>query len=159
MIAIMALQPAIAQTGKPDKKEARLAEVKNLLESKKFLFNARFMYPLGGGQRYLDAYYDLKVGQDSVVSFLPYFGVAYSNAGYNSNEDNGVKFTSTKFTYESTTNSKGMRTITIKPQDVRWTNRLILSVSPNGNAGLVVISNNRQQIRYDGFISEVPTKK
>ena len=115
---------------------------------------------MGGGQRYLNVdYYDLEVSKDTVTAFLPYFGVAYSGAGYNNSEDNGIKFTSTKFSYDKAFKKNNSWVITIKPQDTRTTNQLILTVSPNGRADLSVISTNRQRIRFDGIIKPKPKTK
>ena len=154
-------QNAHAQTAKQVKQAKEAAAVKELVESQNFVFQANYMYPMGGGQRYLNvSYYDLEVGKDTVTAFLPYFGVAYSGAGYNNSEDNGIKFTSTKFSYDKVVKSNGTSVITIKPQDTRTTNQMIMTVSPNGRADLSVISNNRQRIRFDGIIKQkAKTKK
>lgn len=153
MLAASALQPAAAQDTKSEKKAKKEAEIKRLIDTKNYTFMARFMYPLGGGQQYLNTMYDLQVNKDTVVSFLPYFGVAFANAGYNT-DDNGVKFTSTKFDYETTPNAKGGWRVTIRPKDTRSTNQMILTIASNGNADLSVISTNRQRIRYDGYITQ-----
>ncbi|WP_165851981.1 DUF4251 domain-containing protein [Mucilaginibacter terrenus] len=152
-------QTTLAQSSKAAKKAAKEAAVKQMIEAKDFVFTARFMYPMGGGQRYIDPYYDLRVNKDTVTSFLPYWGVAYSGAGYNNPDDNGIKFTSTKFNYRTEGDKKGGWKIYFKPTDVRTVNQMILTVASNGNADLSVISNNRQQIRFDGYVDEKPKPK
>jgi hypothetical protein len=158
-LAFAATQIVSAQNTKAEKEAKKAAEIKQLIDNKDFVFQAVYMYPLGGGQRYLNTYYDLKVGKDTVESFLPYFGVAYSGAGYNSNEDNGIKFTSKKFSYQDTPRKKDGWNINIRPEDTRSINRLTLTVASNGNADLTVISNNRQSIRFSGYIKEKPKTK
>ena len=49
--------------------------------------------------------YDLKIMPDSIIAFLPYYGRSF-NAPM-SNDDSGVKFTSTKFTYNTIKSKKG----------------------------------------------------
>jgi hypothetical protein len=158
-ISLQVIEPATAQTKKQVRDAAKVAEVKDQLDAKTFTFQARYMYPMGGGQRYLNTDYDVRVTKDSVIAFLPYFGVAYSGAGYNTNEDNGIKFTSTKFDYTSEVKKNGSRYIVIKPTDSRTTNQLVFNISPNGSTDLSVISNNRQRIRFDGYLKDKPKTK
>ena len=158
-IALQVMEPVAAQTKKQARDAAKVAEVKDQLDAKNFTFQARYMYPMGGGQRYLTTDYDVRVTKDSVIAFLPYFGVAYSGAGYNSNEDNGIKFTSTKFDYQSELKKNGSRYIIIRPNDSRTTNQLVFNVLPNGATDLTVISTNRQRIRFDGYLKDKPKTK
>lgn len=155
-ISLQMVEPATAQTKKQVRNAAKAAEVKKQMDAKNFTFQARYMYPLGGGQRYLNTDYDVRVTKDSVIAFLPYFGVAFSGAGYNSNEDNGIKFISTKFDYQSELKKNGTWYVVIKPQDSRTTNQLVFNISPNGSTDLSVISTNRQRIRFDGYLKDNP---
>lgn len=159
LVSSAAVFPASAQTKKQLKEAAKLAEVKEQVESRNFTFQARYMYPLGGGQIFLNTDYDVRVTKDSVIVFLPYFGVAFSGAGYNSGEDNGIKFTSTKFDYKSEVKKNGTWYILIKPKDSKTTNQLIFNISPNGSTDLAVNSNYRQRIRFDGFLKDKPKTK
>ena len=153
-ISIFVFGGANAQDQKAQKRAQKAAEIKQLIESKSYAFQATYMYPNGGGQRYLTSPYDVTVSRDTVESYLPYFGVVYSGAGYGSSSDNGVKFTSTKFDYTANTKKDGSYIIAIKPSDTNGGTQLLLDVFPNGNASLSVISINRERIRYDGYIKE-----
>ncbi|RYU92448.1 DUF4251 domain-containing protein [Mucilaginibacter terrigena] len=153
-LAIVMVAPANAQDKKAIKKAKKAAEVKELIDAQNYVFKATYMYPNGGGQRYLTTDYDVTVSRDTVESFLPYFGVVYAGAGYNSSSDNGVKFTSTKFNYTADLQKNGSYRIIIKPNDVTGTTQMFLDIFPNGNANLSVISLNRERIRYDGYIKE-----
>ncbi|WP_374949109.1 DUF4251 domain-containing protein [Mucilaginibacter sp.] len=159
IIALQIYNPASAQTKKQIREAAKVADVKGQLDTRNFTFQAQYMSPLGGGQRYLNTDYDVRVTKDSVIAFLPYFGVAYSGAGYNNNEDNGIKFTSTKFDYQVEKKKNGISYIVIKPKDARSTNQLIFNISPNGATNLAVISNNRQRISFDGYLKDSPKTK
>src|SRR6478735_1717640 len=150
MVAFAATVPAKAQSAKAQKEAKKAAEVKQLVEAKDYIFQANYMYPLGGGSRYLTTPYDLTISPDTVDAFLPYFGVAYSSAGYNNNEDNGIKFKSTKFDYNTSAQKNGSYIIRIKTNDTRNGTQMTLQVYSNGNADLSVISQNRQQIRFTG---------
>ena len=157
-IAFAAIASATAQTKKSEKKTAKAAAIKKMIESKDFTFEANYAYPSYGVQRYLTAGYDLRVNQDTVVSYLPFMGVAYSGAGYTNNDDNGIKFTSTNFTYTSEEKKNGMFYVVIKPKDVKNASQMALTISPNGNADLSVLSSNRERMRFTGNIKEKQKK-
>jgi hypothetical protein len=154
LIAVTAVNPVSAQSPKAIKQAKKAAEIKELIDAKDYVFQASYMYPSGGGQRYLTSPYDLTVAPDTVEAYLPYWGVAYSSAGYNSSEDNGIKFKSTKFDYKTIAKKDGSYTISIKTNDTRNVTQMTLQVYNNGNADLIVISTNRQQIRFTGTLQE-----
>jgi hypothetical protein len=158
VLAMAINSPARAQSDKQNKAAKKAQEVKDLVDSKNFVFQATYMYPMGGGQQYLTSPYDVTVAKDTITSFLPYFGVAYSNAGYNSN-DNGIKFTSTKFDYKVSDLKKGGYRINIKPKDVSGNTQMYLEVYSSGDASLSVNNVNRQNIRFQGYIKERPKTK
>ena len=72
---------------------------------------------------------------------------------YNSNDD-GIKFTSTKFDYKIVEKKKGGWTITIVLNDVRRSQKLFLDVFTNGSATLQVTSNSRDAITFQGYIKD-----
>ncbi len=155
-----------------ERKAMKEADVKKLLESRRFVFKAQYANPLGGGVTslngrlfnfspdgtghiYLNYNYDLTIRPDSVIAYLPYYGRGQFDVAYNANSnDNGVMFKSTKFGYTSKTNKKRITTVIITPQDAKYNRRLTLSVSPEGYANLSVIITNRSAISYDGYIAE-----
>ncbi|MFD0793957.1 DUF4251 domain-containing protein [Mucilaginibacter litoreus] len=153
------LQIANAQNTKAEKNAAKAAEMKTMLDSKKFTFIANYAYPGYGGQRYLTPNYDVKVSQDTVVSYLPFMGVAYMGAGYNNSEDAGIKFTSTNFSYDLTAKKNGMYYLVIKPIGVKNVNQMIFNIASTGYADLVVLSNNRERMRFTGLVQQTETKK
>lgn len=143
-----------AQVSKKDKKAAKVAAIKNKIESKHYTFTADFVLPQRGGQHPLtETYYDLKVRPDSVIAYLPYFGEVYFDPPYNPT-DAGVKFTSVKFDYKATPKRKGGWEITIVPKDVKNVESLRLYVSSDGYSSLSVTSVNRDYITYDGRIEK-----
>ena len=142
--ALVSLNTAFAQ----EKETA----VKNMVESKNFVFKAQTMNPMTGRTRQLTSEYDLKILKDSIIAYLPYFGRAYSPP-VNPNEG-GIQFTSTDFEYKMTVRKKGGWDIQIKPKDARDVRQLDLSVFKNGSATLGVNSNNRQSISFNGHVED-----
>lgn len=126
-------------------------EVKQAIDSKNFVFKAQTVLPMTGMSRYLTTEYDVKLLGDSVVAYLPYFGRAYS---VTYGEGGGIDFTSSKFDYKVEQRRKGGWNVTVTPEDTRDVRQLSLAISENGYATLQVISNNKQPISYNGYITE-----
>ncbi|HTM99831.1 MAG TPA: DUF4251 domain-containing protein [Pedobacter sp.] len=144
------------------------ATTKRIVEAKQFVFVASTAMPMnsneinsvlsrmpgasGGGTINLTgSNYDVRITPDSLISYLPYYGRAFS-APMN-RDDNGFKFTSTKFSFESTARKKGGWQININPKDTRESVRMSFTISENGYASLVVSSNNKQSISYNGYLA------
>lgn len=133
--------------------QADPSSIKNSIESGQFIFHAQTALPLSGGTRQLTSEYDLKVSKNSVVSYLPFFGRAYS-ATYGSTEG-GFKFTSSKFDYSVAGRKKGGWEIRIKPRDIQDFREFSLFISEDGYGTLQALSGNRQPISFTGHITPV----
>ena len=134
-----------------DAQETDAAVLKSILQNRNFTFRAQSAWPLQGTVVQLTAGYDMKLLQDSINTYLPYFGRAYTG-GYGT--ENGIKFVSKKFDYKLKEKQKGGWEITIRPADTRDITELTYSISTNGYATLQVISNNRQAISFYGVIEK-----
>ncbi len=154
---------AQAQTSKADKQSAKAADLKRIIDSKSYIFAANQAYPMGGGMINLTGInFDLKLANDTLTTFLPYYGVAYS-APLNP-MDGGIKLTTTKFNYKVDQKKNGTYQIEIRPinpevrgsGDVNW---MVLSVSAGGYATLQVFCFNRQPITFNGWLQDASPKK
>jgi hypothetical protein len=145
-LSIILSSTTVAFTQKPDK-----ATVQRVVNSKQFVFKAQSALPMAGSTRYLTSDYEVKLLGDSLVSFLPYFGRAYS---VTYGERGGIDFTSTKFDYKVKPRKKGGWDVAIETKDVKNNERFNFSISEDGYASLQVISNNRQPISFNGYIVE-----
>lgn len=125
------------------------AQVRNLLESKNYIFMARQAYPQTGVTRMLTSDYDLTVRGDTLIAFLPYFGRAYT-APANAAEG-GIKFTSTKYKYD-VSKKKDRWEVKIKPADVSDVQEVDMDIFDNGTARVQFINTNRQPISFDGYV-------
>lgn len=126
--------------------------VPDMIKAQSYVFVAQTASPSRGGLRQLDPGYDLVVRKDSVISYLPYYGRSF-NAPVDPN-DGGIKFTSTEFEYNIKDRKKGGWDIEIKPKDAKDVRTMQLSVFENGSASLMVTSNSRQNISFNGRIEE-----
>jgi hypothetical protein len=129
-------------------------DIKSMIETKQFVFKAQTVLPTSMSIRQLSGdNYDLKLFGDSLVSYLPYFGRAYTAPVPGS--PGGYNFTSTKFDFTAKERKKGSWDIVIKPNDVTDFREFSMVVSESGSATLTALSNNRQMISYNGYITEV----
>ena len=130
------------------------ADIKSMVEAKRFVFKAQSVSPPSMPLRQLTGdNYELRILGDSLISYLPYFGRAYTAPSPGST--GGYNFTSTKFDYNTKSRKKGGWDIIITPTDVTDFREFNLTISKNGTASLRALSNNRQLISYNGYITEV----
>ena len=148
---------AHAQDGAKSKKTDKATLVKNMVEAQDYVFVAQSALPMSGRVRQLTSEYDLQIGKDTIVAYLPYFGRAYV-APIGSN-DGGINFLSKDFDYQKADRKKGGWDISIKPRDAKDVQQLTLNISSDGYASLQVTSNNRQAISFNGYIAEKKVKK
>jgi hypothetical protein len=144
---------SIAQTEKEQKEAAMAAAVKNMIESKHYQFIPQTMLPQSGRARPVTTPYDLRISRDTLSADLPYFGRAYTS-DYGST-DNSINFKTTSFEYDQQDGKKGGWRVTITPKNVRNVSKFFLDISTSGFTSLVVSSNIRQQISFNGYVQEL----
>ena len=114
---------------------------------------AQDAYPMGYKSIYLSPYYTVKVSQDTVRAYLPYYGRAYVAPMDPSR--GGINFTSTKFDYRVIEGKKnGNWRVEIKTKDTDREILLNFDIWDNGSAKLDVTDPNRQPISFQGNISK-----
>ena len=162
LITVFAITAGAQETEKKSKKELKaekeakkIEETKALVESKMFVFDARTVNPMKGSSRTLTSEYDVKITKDSIYSYLPYFGVAYT-ASYGGN-DNPMDFDKP---FETCTVEKTKKGYTVEVDVKNGNDKLDFSfyISENGTATLSVSSTNRQSITYYGDIVKAGEK-
>lgn len=134
---------------KAEKKAKQMEEVKAIVESKNFVFDARNANPMKGRTVNLTSDYDVKVTNDSIFSYLPYYGVAYS-ASYGGT-DSPMIF---DVPFETCTQEKVKNGYMVKVEAKNKNDRLTFTfhISETGTTTLSVSSINRQSITYNGEI-------
>jgi hypothetical protein len=149
LIAIAGNVQTISAQSKMEKKAAKIAAIKNLVDSQAFVFYAESVTPMSGRLRNLTSEYTLDISKDKIISDLPYFGRAYSAP---IGTDGGIKFSSVNFEYSIKDRKKGGWDIVIKPKDASDVQVCNLTVFDEGSASLQVTSTNRQPISFSGNI-------
>ena len=134
---------------KAEKEAKQIEETKALVESKMFVFDARTVNPMKGSTRTLTSEYDVRITKDSIYSYLPYFGVAYS-ASYGGT-DSPMIFDKP---FDTCTLEKTKKGYTIEVDVKNGNDRVDFSfhISESGATTLSVSSTNRQAISYYGEI-------
>ena len=127
------------------------ATVKNMVDSGKFVFVPQTMVPSGGKSRQLDFIYDVRITKDSIVTYLPYIGKAYTGVMPN---EAGVNFTSVRFDYVSKLKKKKWE-ISIKPKDNNDIQELQFTIFDNGQASLMLTPTNKSAVNYHGYLKGV----
>ena len=142
---------------KAEKKAQYIAEIKAIIESKNFVFDASTANPMSGRTVNLTSDYDMTIKNDSVFSYMPYYGVAYSGAALGGSES-PMTFNKPIEEYTSEATKNGY----LVKFKVKNTNDVIdctFHISETGSTSLSVSSINRQSINYSGDLVKIEEKK
>ena len=126
--------------------------VQNMLDLQRFVFQAHSVTPLRGHFRSLTSPYDVSVSKDTLRSYLPYFGRAYSPP-LNQTES-ALNFTSTNFSYSVSRYKKNGWNVVIKPKDRPDVQQYSFTIFDNGSVTLNVMSNSRDAITFNGQLQQ-----
>jgi hypothetical protein len=149
-------------TKKPTKEEKKAEKQKQteaMVNAKEFVFVGRTALPTGYKSVNLTTNTNyVKFHPDTIDSYMPYYGRAYSGIGYGG--DTGLKFTGKADEYTVTKGKKNYQ-INAQVKTDKDLFRISLTVSFEGTASLMISSNNRSSISYNGDISapEKPKEK
>lgn len=151
------LLSVVVQAGWAQKKGAAKdsAQVAAALNGHRFVFVPQQMMPMGGRVRQVTPDYTVKVSGDTLRSYLPYVGRAYSAP---IGATTGPLDFTTPVTYTLATRKKGGWLVTLKPVNSRDIQRYEFTIFDSGSASLSVTSTNRQPISYNGYVQPVGQK-
>lgn len=154
LAAMLAITPSVllAQS-KKEKKEQKKEAVNRLLASKNYTIDVDMALPMRGRSVPLTSSYSLTVRNDSVISYLPYYGRAYS-IPYGGGE--GLNFRAPLTAYEMNTDKKGRAVINFSARTLEDFYEFSAMVYSNGAASINVSMQNRQSISFNG---ELDTEK
>ena len=78
LLALLVGIPTLSAQSKKEKKEQKKEAVKKLIESENYKIDVNTAMPMRGRSIPLTSSYSLEIRNDSVISYLPYYGRAYS---------------------------------------------------------------------------------
>ena len=146
LICLTAAMPATAQS-RSEKKTRIERIVKEAIAARQYKINVDRMQPMRGSSRSLTTNYTLEVRNDSVFSYLPYFGVAY-NAPYGGGKS--LNFNAPITGYTTKPLKKGKTRIDFKTRSEDDNYEYSLTVFPDGSTSIHIQSMNKQSISFTG---------
>jgi hypothetical protein len=154
LLSIMLLVVALATLegcATAEERAARAAEqaarVKVALTEKRYKIMVERMYPMRGGSKNVSSNYSVEVRNDSLFSYLPYFGRAYQ-VPYGGGK--GLNFTERIGSYRESQGKHGQRHIEIDVRNDEDTYLYTIDVYDNGNSDIEVQPRQRERISYSG---------
>lgn len=152
LICLTVAMPTTAQN-RNEKKARTERAVKEAIAAKQYKINVDRMQPMRGGSRNLTTNYTLEIRNDSVFSYLPYFGVAY-NAPYGGGKS--LNFNASITGYTTRALKKGKIQIDFKTRSDEDNYEYRLTIFPDGSTSIHVQPMNKQSISFTG---EMDTEK
>ncbi len=139
----------------PAEREAEKAKrakyVAQVLKKRQYKIDVKTIYPRGSGSISATSNWSLEVKGDTLVSYLPYMGVAHS-APFGSNQ--GLNFTAPIKSYKDSGFKNGKHTILLTASSDDDTYDYRLEVMDNGSASIDVTPRRKDGISYSGDIAE-----
>lgn len=139
-----------------EEKAAQMAElsvnVTNALNSRDYKISIDRMYPMRGGSKHVSYGYSVEVRNDSLFSYLPYFGRAY-NVPYGGGK--GLNFSAPIGSYQEIMKRNGQRHIEIGLNNEEDTYLYTIEVFDNGCSSVEVWARQRERISYSGNLDFV----
>ena len=150
---VMALLAAVLLGGcatseeRAAQKAEQVKKVTAALNRRQYKISIARMYPMNGPSKTVTYGYSVEVKNDSLFSYLPYFGRAY-NVPYGGGK--GLNFSAPIGSYQEEVAKNGKRRIEIGLTNEEDTYLYILEVFDNGSSTVSVMSRQREQISYSG---------
>ena len=136
-----------------EEKAAQMAElsanVTNALNNRDYKISIDRMYPMRGSSRHVSFGYSVEVKNDTLVSYLPYFGRAY-NVPYGGGK--GLNFSAPIGSYQEFMIRNGLRRIEICVTNDEDTYLYTIEVFDNGSSSVDVRARQRERISYSGNV-------
>ena len=154
LITAMGISTLSAQT-KKERKELKKQVVEKLVTSGKYKIDVNRALPARGRSITLTSPYSVVIRNDSVISYLPYYGRAYS-IPYGVGE--GLNFKAPITDYQLDRDKKGTAKIKFSARSREDKFDFNIDVFSNGSATIFVNMQNRQSISFIGEV-DMPEEK
>jgi hypothetical protein len=136
----------------------KVAETLKLVESREFEIEHDWAIPVSAGRINLIGNPNfIRIKNDSVNLFLPFFGERFSGGGYNS--EGGIIYEGLLKDLEVTSDSKNTQIIKFSTDQNTENLDFIINIYPEGAVNTRVNSSQRSFISYQGDIGELKEKE
>ena len=136
-----------------EEKAAQMAElsanVTIALNNRDYKIAIDRMYPMRGSSRHVSFGYSVEVRNDTLISYLPYFGRSY-NVPYGGGK--GLNFSALIGSYQEFMKKNGQRHIEIGVTNDEDTYFYTIEVFNNGSSSIEVRARQRERISYTGNV-------
>ena len=147
LLAVVMLGGCATSEERAAQKAEQVKKVAAALNARNYKISVARMYPMSGQSKTVSYGYSVEVRNDSLFSYLPYFGRAY-NVPYGGGK--GLNFSAPIGSYQERTMKNGMRRIEIGLTNEEDTYLYTLEVFDNGSASVNVQARQREHISYSG---------
>ena len=147
LVAAVLLGGCATSAERAAQKAEQVKKVAAALNERQYKIAIARMYPMKGPSKAVSYGYSVEVKNDSLFSYLPYFGRAY-NVPYGGGK--GLNFSAPIESYQEGMGKNGKRHIEIKLTNEEDTYLYTLEVFDNGSSTVSVMSRQREQISYSG---------
>ncbi len=135
---------------KEEQKKERIEKIREIIRSKNFVFKAETVNGVNTRTKTLTTDFGVEVRNDSVFSYMPYYGNNYSN-DYASQNKSPMGFIQPVDSYSMKRTNKGYY-IDIDVTNNHDVINLKFHINKDGEATLSANSINRSSVSYTGFI-------
>jgi len=150
LLLVVAGCSSLTSAEKAERQAAQQRAVAEALDSRHYRVGVRTMIPTRGMARQVSYGYSVEVKGDTLVSYLPYFGRAYS-VPYGGGK--GLNFTAPISEYKAEKDNKGRMQITMLVNNEEDNLTYVLLVFDNGQASIDVRAREREPISYSGELT------
>lgn len=147
LLALLVGAPTLFAQSKHEKKEQKKAAVKELIVSENYKIDVNYVMPMRGRSFSPTSSYSLEIRNDSVFSYLPYFGRAYS-IPYGGGD--GLSFKAPIKEYTMTMDKKGRARIKLEARNPEDLYKYDVTIFDNGSTNIDVSMQNREAISFRG---------
>lgn len=147
--------PALSAQTRKEKKEMKQKAVKELVLSEKYKIDVNRAIPATGRSVSLTSPYSVEIRNDSVISYLPYYGRAYS-IPYGGGE--GLNFKAPISDYKIEWDKKGTAKVRFIARSTEDRLSFNIDIFSNGSSSIFVNMQNRQSISFQGDL-DMPEKE
>ena len=147
LLAVMVLEGCATAEDRAARAAEHAARVKVALKERHYKISVDHMYPMKGGSKSVSPSYSVEVRNDSLFSYLPFFGRAYQ-VPYGGGK--GLNFSERIGSYRESLVKNGRRHIEINVRNDEDSYLYVIEVFDNGNSDIEVQAQQRERISYSG---------
>ena len=152
LLLVIAIAGVSCSTSKSaSDKEADKLLLKEQIESGNYKIDATMAYPRRGRSVSLTSSYSLEVKNDSVFSYLPFYGRAYT-IPYGGGD--GLRFEAPITDYEVSYDKKGTAKVLFSAKTNEDLFKFTLDIYPGGSSNINVVMQQREPISFRGNLEQ-----